>query len=111
MAASTFTPSPRLVYKDSWTREPLALSSALLLRLLVPAYHLLHLTGPFPVIHGNDDKRIPKKTDRRTTLMIPELKTVPIQPGPHIDGNRPQLILQTIVAARNWLTKQNLLEK
>ena len=61
MAASTFTPSPRLVYKDRWTREPLALSSALLLRLLVPAYHLLHLTGRFPVIHGNDDKRIPKK--------------------------------------------------
>ena len=62
MAASTFTPSPRLVYKDRWTREPLALSSALLLRLLVPAYHLLHLTGRFPVIHGNDDKRIPKKS-------------------------------------------------
>ena len=67
----------------------------------MPAYHLLYLTGPFLVIHGNDDKRVPKKSTDGLTLMTPELKTVSVQPGPQIDGNRPQLILQTILAARN----------
>jgi len=43
--------------------------------------------------------------------MTPELKTVLVQPSPHIGNNLPQLILQTIVAARNWLTEQNFLEK
>ncbi|MBT5110842.1 MAG: prolyl oligopeptidase family serine peptidase [Rhodospirillaceae bacterium] len=96
--------------KDNWIREPLALLTALLLRPLAPVHHLPHLNGPFLLIHGADDDRIPQDSVDDLTAMTPEPKTIIVRPGAHIDNDRPKLIRDTIDTARDWLTKQRLLE-
>ena len=96
--------------KDDWTREPLALLTALLLRTLAPVHHLPHLNGPFLLIHGAADDRIPQDSIDDLTAMTPEPRTIIVRPGAHIDNDRPVLIRDTIAIARDWLTKQRLLE-
>jgi dienelactone hydrolase len=96
---------------DTWTREPLALISALMLRPLAPVHHLPKLSGPFLLMHGASDERIPKESIDALNTLTPDPKTIIVQAGVHIDGNRPELIKRTVDSARDWLQKQGLLNR
>jgi dienelactone hydrolase len=99
----------RVNLDDSWLREPLALVSALMLRPLAPVHHLPKLSGPFLLVHGASDERIPKESLAALDALTPKPKTIIVQDGPHIDEQRPELIKHTIDSARDWLQKQDLL--
>lgn len=93
----------------SFVRQPLAFASSLLLRPLEPSHHLPHLSGPVLLINGTSDERIPKQSIQSLIELTPEPKSVLVINGPHIDGNQPEIILQTVDAARNWLQKNGVL--
>ncbi|MBL4719789.1 MAG: prolyl oligopeptidase family serine peptidase [Alphaproteobacteria bacterium] len=95
--------------KDAWYREPLALAAALMLRPLAPVHHLPKLSGPFLLIHGDSDERIPKDSLTALNALTPEPKTILVQKGAHIDGRRPEIIQRTVDTARKWLREQDLL--
>jgi dienelactone hydrolase len=95
--------------EDTWFREPLALLSALMLRPLAPVHHLPKLSGPFLLVHGASDERIPNESIAALNALTPDPKTIIVQNGAHINGQRRELIQKTVDSAREWLRNQDLL--
>ncbi len=103
MAADNIDLSP------GWLREIVAWGIAVALRPLEPAAHLSEITGPFLLINGRDDERLPRESVERLHALTPEPKTIINVKGAHIDGNRPEIIENTVRLARVWLVSKGAL--
>lgn len=92
-----------------WFREIASWAIWLFLRPLEPATHLKEISGPFLLINGKTDERLPAESVRQLHALTPEPKTIINVDGPHIDGNRPKIIENTVRLARVWLVSQGAL--
>lgn len=100
LAAANLKVSP------GWLREIAAWVIWLLLKPLEPEAHLTEIAGPFLLINGKNDERIPAESVTRLQQLTPEPKTVINVEGAHIDGNRPEIIENTVRLARVWLVSK-----
>jgi pimeloyl-ACP methyl ester carboxylesterase len=98
-----------LELSPDWLRELAAWGISLALRPLEPATHLSEISGPFLLINGRDDERLPAESIRRLHALTPEPKTVINVDGPHIDGNRLEIVENTVRLARVWLVSKGAL--
>ena len=98
-----------LKISPSWIREIAAWIVWLLLKPLEPESHLPEISGPFLVINGKNDERLPAESVSRLQTLLPEPKTILNVEGAHIDGNRPEIIENTVRLARVWLVSQGAL--
>ncbi len=98
-----------LKISPGWLREITSWFVWMMLKPLEPEAHLSEITGPFLLINGKDDERLPAKSVSRLQTMTPEPKTVLTVDGPHIDGNRPKIIENTVRLARVWLVSKGAL--
>ena len=80
-----------------------------MLKPLEPATHLSEISGPFLLINGRGDERLPAASVNLLHKLTPEPKTVINVDGPHIDGNRPEIIENTVRLARVWLVSKGAL--
>lgn len=103
MAAANLNLSP------DWFREMIAWFISLALRPLEPATHIPETKGPYLLINGIEDERLPAESVLRLHKLAPEPKTVMTLKGKHIDGNRPELIEKTVRLARVWLVSKGAL--
>lgn len=92
-----------------WLKDIAGWAVWLLLRPLEPATHLKEISGPFLLINGKADERLPAESVRQLHALTPEPKTIINVDGPHIDGNRPKIIENTVRLARVWLVSQGAL--
>ena len=98
-----------LKLSPGWLRETAAWAIWLLLKPLEPETHLLKISGPFLLINGKNDERIPADSVARLQAITPEPKTIINVDGAHIDGNRPEIIENTVRLARVWLVSKGAL--
>ncbi len=92
-----------------WLRSIAAWGTWLMLRPFEPETHLAEISGPFLLINGRDDERLPADSVARLHKLTPEPKTVIMVDGAHIDGKRPEIIENTVRLARVWLVSQGAL--
>ncbi len=93
----------------SWLRDIAAWAIWLMLKPLEPSAHLPEISGPFLLINGRDDERLPAESVRLLQELTPQPKTIVTVDGPHIDGSRPETIANTIRIARDWLAERGAL--
>ena len=93
----------------SWLRKIAAWAVWLLLKPLEPEAHLSKISGPFLIINGKNDERLPAESVARLQALLPEPKTILNVEGAHIDGKRPEIIENTVRLARDWLVSQGAL--
>lgn len=98
-----------LKISPAWLRDIAAWGVWLLLKPLEPETHLPDINGPFLLINGKNDDRIPAESAQRLQALTPEPKTVITVDGGHIDGDRPDLIENTVRLARVWLVSKGAL--
>ena len=98
-----------LKISPGWLRDIAAWAVWLMLKPLDPETHLTEISGPFLLINGSDDERLPPYSVARLRSLTPEPKTVITLDGPHIDGNRPEIIEKTVRLARVWLVSKGAL--
>ncbi len=103
MAAANLDLSP------GWLRETVAWFISLALRPLEPATHILETKGPYLLINGIEDERLPPESVLRLHKLTPQPKTVMTIKGGHIDGNRPEIIENMVRLARVWLVSKGAL--
>lgn len=98
-----------LKISPGWLREIAAWFVWLMLKPLEPESHLQEISGPFLIINGKADERLPTESVARLQALAPEPKTILNVDGAHIDGKRPEIIENTVRLARIWLVSQGAL--
>lgn len=98
-----------LKISPGWLRGLAAWGVWLLLKPLEPEVHIKEINGPFLLINGNGDERIPASSAARLHALTPDPKTVITVDGGHIDGDRPELIENTVRLSRVWLVSKGAL--
>ena len=98
-----------LKISPEWLRTITSWFIWLMLKPLEPEAHLPEINGPFLLINGKDDERLPPESVSRLHVLTPEPKTILNVDGAHIDGNRPEIIENTVRLARVWLVSKGAL--
>ena len=98
-----------LVKEHAWVRHSAASLVGLGLRALEPAAHLPHLAGPFLLISGRDDPRIPTHSAAGLHQLTPEPKEVRFLSAGHFDADDQALLEQILALCRSWLVERGAL--
>jgi len=99
-----------LEVSPGWLRDAAAWLVWLALRPLEPATHLPEISGPFLLINGSDDPRIPRESIEGLRALTPSPRKFVTLDGGHINNDRPAIIAETIRVAREWLREQGALD-
>jgi pimeloyl-ACP methyl ester carboxylesterase len=79
------------------------------LRALEPAAHLPHLDGPFLLISGRDDPRIPAASAAALHRLTPGPKEIRFLSAGHFDAGDHALLDEILALCRAWLVERDAL--
>jgi hypothetical protein len=68
-----------------------------------PKYHTPYLDSDFLIVHGQEDQVFPNQSKAIFDQIRSSKKSIVYLPGPHIQPDRPDLILNFIAAVQNFL--------
>jgi dienelactone hydrolase len=98
-----------LADQDPWVARLAAWLGGMGLRALEPAAHLPHLAGPFLLISGREDPRIPAASAARLHRLTPEPKDIRYLSAGHFDADDQALLEAILALCRSWLVNRGAL--